>query len=77
MKLKLGNTILNQQVLRNLFWIFLFIGIFIGASIAFREDGKRPISIPLALPFILIITKLSRGIRQEIGSERESHTGEE
>lgn len=77
MKLKIGNTILNRQALRSLLWIFLFIGIFIGASIALKEDGKSWFSAPLAISFILIVAKLVRDVKQEIDSERESRTDEE
>ena|GEM_PF-1987223 len=70
MKLKLGNTILNQQALRDLFLMLFSIGVYIGISFALTEDGKGPVSLPLAIPFLLIVAKLIRGIRQEIINER-------
>ena len=71
MKLKIGNTILNQQALKNLFWIFFFTGIYIGFGMALREDGKSWFSIPLFIILILILPKLIRGIKDEIQHERD------
>ena len=72
MKLKIGNTTFNQKALRNVLWIFFFIGIYVGISIALKEDGKSTFSFPMFFPLILIIPKLVRGIKDEIQHERDS-----
>ncbi|MBC7568179.1 MAG: hypothetical protein H7319_00395 [Spirosoma sp.] len=70
MTLKLGNTILNQRASRDLFLMLFSIGVYIGISFALTEDGKGPVSLPLAIPVFLIVAKLIRAVRQEVINER-------
>ena len=70
MRLKVGNILLNRQALKNIFWILFFVSIYVGVGITLREDGKPPISLPLTIPFFIVVAKLIRSVRQEIANER-------
>lgn len=70
MKIKLGNTVLNQRALVKLFLICFLFSTLIGAKIVTRSGHNDVSLLPFMPIFVILIVRLYRGVQKEIDSER-------